>query len=84
MRSIVKEIVNCPLSGVVKRLYLHGKVFELVALQLTGILPHEERLPKSITNSQIHQAAEILRSQLEQPPCQTTLVQYYEILKLLK
>ncbi len=83
MRSVVRQIIDCPFVGAPKRLYLQGKVFELMALQLDGILEPADRVapgatPGSLrpdTLAQIHYAAEILRSQIENPPDQTTLAQ---------
>jgi AraC-like DNA-binding protein len=77
MRSVVQQIINCPFWGTTKRLYLQGKVFELMALQLEGVLSHEATTPsdslKTDTIARIHHAAEILRSHLEHPPSQVDL-----------
>ena len=83
IRSVVRQIIDCPFMGAPKRLYLQGKVFELMALQLDGILEPADgaalgAAPGSLrpdTLAQIHYAADILRSQLESPPDQTTLAQ---------
>ncbi|MBW4651979.1 MAG: AraC family transcriptional regulator [Kaiparowitsia implicata GSE-PSE-MK54-09C] len=79
MRSVVQQIINCPFLGITKRLYLQGKVFELMALQLDGMLSHEATPSsdslKADTIARIHYAAEILRSHLENPPSQTELAQ---------
>ncbi|MEM9804583.1 MAG: AraC family transcriptional regulator [Cyanobacteria bacterium P01_D01_bin.56] len=77
IRTVVQQIINCPFSGVTKRLYLQGKVFELMALQLEGITSsvHQNRALKPETVARVQQAAAILRSHLETPPCQTTLAQ---------
>ncbi|MEO0537513.1 MAG: AraC family transcriptional regulator [Cyanobacteria bacterium P01_A01_bin.123] len=75
MRTVVQQIIDCPFLGAPKRLYLQGKVFELMALQLDGIsntVPPPPSL-KSDTVARIHYAAEILRSHLETPPAQTEL-----------
>jgi AraC-like DNA-binding protein len=80
MRSVVQQIIDCPYLGITKRLYLQGKVFELMALQLEGMLSHEAATPsdslKADTIARIHYAAEILRSRLESPPLQTELAQF--------
>jgi hypothetical protein len=72
MRSVVRQMIDCPFLGITKRLYLQGKVFELMALQLEGVLSHEATPPsdslKADTITRIHYAAEILRSRLESPP----------------
>jgi len=79
MRLVVQQIIDCPFLGATKRLYWQGKVLELMALQLAGVLPVQEGSPsvsiKSDTIARIHQAAEILRSHLENPPNQTALAQ---------
>ena len=79
MRSVVQQIINCQLLGAAKRLYLQGKVFELMALQLDALLSHGQavapRLLKPDMVTRIHYAAEILRSRLENPPSQTELAQ---------
>lgn len=78
MRSVVQQMIDCPWIGITKRLYLQGKVFELMALQLNGILepqPAPSGSLKTDTIARIHYAAEILRSHLENPPNQTTLAQ---------
>lgn len=79
MRSVVQQIINCPFLGITKRMYLQGKVFELMALQLDGMLSHEATPSsdslKADTIARIHSAAEILRSRLESPPLQTELAQ---------
>ncbi|MBE7385499.1 MAG: helix-turn-helix transcriptional regulator [Leptolyngbya sp. SIO1E4] len=79
MRSVVQQIIDCPLLGAAKRLYLQGKVFELMALQLDALLSHgHPAAPGSLKPdvvTRIHYAAEILRSRLENPPSQTELAQ---------
>lgn len=79
MRAVVKQIVACPLLGISKQMYLQGKVFELMALQLDGIVSNREACPscslKTDTVTRIHHAAEILRSHMENPPNQTVLAQ---------
>jgi AraC-like DNA-binding protein len=79
MRSVVKQMIDCPFLGAAKRLYLQGKVFELMGLQLNVIMEgHIASLTASLkpdTATRIHYAAEILRSQLEHPPSQLELAQ---------
>ena len=80
IRSVVQQMVDCPFTGVIKRMYLQGKAFELMALQLESILdlsttPKNATL-KPDTAARIHQAAAILRSRLENPPSQTDLAQH--------
>lgn len=79
MRTVVQQMIDCPFLGIPKRLYLQGKVFELMALQLDGLLNIDQvaqiPLPKADTVARIHYAAEILRSHLEHPPNQIELSQ---------
>jgi len=79
MRSVVQQIIDCPFVGMTKRLYLQGKAFELIALQLDSSLNQGSVGPspslKADTVACIHYAAEILRSRLEYPPSQTELSQ---------
>ncbi|MEO1446000.1 MAG: AraC family transcriptional regulator [Cyanobacteria bacterium J06635_11] len=78
VRSVVQQIIDCPFTGITKRLYLQGKVFELMALQLDGAIarpPTQSPLVKPDLAARIHQAAAILRSNLETPPGQTALAQ---------
>ncbi len=79
MRLVVRQIIDCPFWGMTKRLYLQGKVFELMALQLDDILNQGSAASftslKTDTVARIHYAAEILRSRLENPPNQTVLAQ---------
>ena len=77
MRSIVKQIIDCPFMGAIKRLYLQGKILELMALQLEAVTGQGTASPttalKPDTIARIHYAAEILRSHLEHPPIQIDL-----------
>jgi AraC-like DNA-binding protein len=77
MRLVVQQLIDCPFLGITKQLYLQGKVFELIALQLNSVLNNKNTSPSGALKpdmiSRIHHAAEILRSHLENPPNQTTL-----------
>ncbi|WP_442941704.1 helix-turn-helix domain-containing protein [Nostoc sp.] len=73
IQMVAQQIVNCPYHGMTRRLYLQGKVLELMALQLapflaeqTGVQP-SPRL-KNTTIARIHDAKEILLSHLDNPP----------------
>lgn len=77
MQRVVRQIVNCSLMGIAKRFYLQGKVFELIGLQLESV-QNLQRSPASLkpgTVEQVQMAAQILRSQLENPPNQKVLAQ---------
>ena len=79
MRSVIRQIIDCPFLGISKRAYLQSKVFELIALQLDGVLNPgqavDSRMLKADAVSRVHYAAEILRSHLENPPNQMVLAQ---------
>jgi len=85
MRLVVQQIIDCPFLGTTKRVYLQGKVFELMALQLEGVVDNSAigrlrqqetvSLLKPSTIARIYHAAEILRSHLEHPPSQIELAQ---------
>lgn len=79
MRAVMRQIIDCPFVGMTKCLYLQGKVFELMALQLDGMLDDKSPAPAEALKpdrvAQIHYAAEILRSRLEAPPSQVDLAQ---------
>ncbi|MBD2360340.1 helix-turn-helix transcriptional regulator [Anabaena minutissima FACHB-250] len=71
--GIAQQIINCPYQGMTKRMYLQGKVLELMALQLAPILSAQEGLQpsprlKPDTIARIHLAREILSTRLENPP----------------
>lgn len=73
VQSVAQQIVNCPYQGTAKRIYLQGKVVELMALQLAPILAEQERRQPSPrlraeTIDCIYRAREILLSHLENPP----------------
>ncbi|MGI2902638.1 AraC family transcriptional regulator [Tolypothrix sp. VBCCA 56010] len=73
IRFLTQQIINCPYQGITKRMYLQGKVLELMALQLAPILADrgiQQTAPrlKSETIARIHHAREIMLSRLENPP----------------
>ncbi|PSN08516.1 AraC family transcriptional regulator [filamentous cyanobacterium CCT1] len=73
MRSLVYQMWHAPYRGVVKRLYLQAKVFELLALHL-DLISDDASQPqpcgglKPDTVARLHYAKEILTNQLENPP----------------
>lgn len=73
IQGIAQQIINCPFQGVTKKIYLNGKIFELIALQLAAILENEvktQTLPrlKPDTVARIHHARDILHCRLQNPP----------------
>jgi len=80
MRRLVQQILNAPYQGITKRIYLQGKVFELLAIQLELIMVDrgERRSSprlKPDTIERVHYAKEILATQLENPPSSLELAQ---------
>jgi AraC-like DNA-binding protein len=73
MRSLAQQIWNAPYSGTMRRMYLHGKAWELLALQLDLVSIDQASSGgvvtlKRDTISRLHHAREILQRQVEQPP----------------
>ncbi|MFQ4142477.1 AraC family transcriptional regulator [Chlorogloeopsis sp. ULAP02] len=80
IRGTAQQIINCPYQGMTKRMYLQGKVLELIALQLAPILSAQDGLQpaprlKADTIARIHLAREILLTNLENPPSLLELTQ---------
>jgi len=80
MRSLAQQMWNPPYRGTAKRMYLQGKVFELVAMHLDLIASEQQpihELPgfKPDTIARIHHAKEILTTQLDYPPSLCELAQ---------
>jgi AraC-like DNA-binding protein len=73
IQGVAHQIINCPLQGVTKRVYLQGKVLELMALQLAPLMTNNDTLLKPLqlkpkTIARLHHARKILLSRLENPP----------------
>ncbi|MFQ4146616.1 AraC family transcriptional regulator [Chlorogloeopsis sp. ULAP02] len=80
IQSVTQQIVNCPYQGISKRIYLQGKIVELMALQLAPILAEKGKTQpypglRKETIDCIYQAKEILLSRLENPPSSWDLAQ---------
>ena len=73
MHRAVQDILQCPFQGLTQRMYLEGKVWELMALQLAQTLemPQPNQGPKPLKSEdieRIHYAKEVLTSRLTNPP----------------
>jgi AraC-like DNA-binding protein len=71
MHTALQQLVQAPYRGMMQRLFLESKVLELLALQLMQIQEADSTLSVRIKPSeieQVHQAKEILLSNLLQPP----------------
>jgi AraC-like DNA-binding protein len=77
---VARQIINCPYEGMTKRMYLQGKVIELMALQLAPILAEQKKSQPSPrlrreTIDSIYRARKILVSRLENAPSLLDLAQ---------
>jgi len=79
MRSLAQQMWNTPYRGAAKRIHLQAKVFELIAIYLDLISAQKpsHNIPqlKPETIARLHQAKEILTTQLEHPPSVLELAQ---------
>lgn len=79
MQTIVRQIWQHPYQGTIARMYLEGKVLELLAMQfaqLTELKPNTVRATlKRKSIDRIYQAKEILATSLENPPSILELTQ---------
>jgi AraC-like DNA-binding protein len=78
MQSALRQILLCPYGGLIKQLYLDGKVMELLALLLEQELEAQQGKNyvcalKPEEMEQIHFARQLLLQQLQQPPSIATL-----------
>jgi AraC-like DNA-binding protein len=80
IQIVAQQIFNCPYKGITRRMYLQGKIQELMALQLAPILTEQDGMQpyprlKAQTIARIHRAEKILLSRLENPPSLIELAQ---------
>lgn len=81
--TIVKQIINAPFRGAIKKIYLQGKVLELLALQLEAVST-EQNCPKasklkSPTIDRIYHAKDILDLTYKDPPSIVELAKQVQI-----
>ena len=73
MQTALHQLLHCPFEGVVRKMYLESKVWELMALLIEQEqqLHKGKRAPKQIKTAdieRIHQAKDILVQRLDNPP----------------
>ena len=72
MRAVLDRIESCPFHGSLKRLYLEGKVLELLALRLAEIPEAEPQralqAPGRRQVERLHQARAIMAEHIQSPP----------------
>jgi AraC family transcriptional regulator, transcriptional activator of the genes for pyochelin and ferripyochelin receptors len=75
--QILQQILHCPYAGFLKRIYFQGKAWELLALTFEQFLSQapasSSTLIKPSEVEKIHQAKEILVSNLDKPPSLSSL-----------
>lgn len=79
VRAVAQQMLQCPFHGVTRRLFLQAKVFELLALQLDGMMSDQGTPPpatlKTVTVERIYEARARLVARLENPPSIPELAQ---------
>lgn len=73
MRSLAQQIWNAPYCGAARQMYLYGKAWELLAMQIDAVTVDQATLEPVITLrpdtiDRLHHAKEILTQQVEHPP----------------
>jgi AraC-like DNA-binding protein len=73
MQVVIQQILHCPYQGMIKRIFLESKVFELMSLLVEADVTEREGkkdIPKLKNDDiqRIHYAKEILSQRLENPP----------------
>jgi AraC-like DNA-binding protein len=73
MFVLLQQILKPPYQGMMKRMYLEGKVLELLALQLNQFLHNEQAIRaaiklRPIDIEKVYHARDIIISQAENPP----------------
>jgi AraC family transcriptional regulator, transcriptional activator of the genes for pyochelin and ferripyochelin receptors len=70
MNRVIQQIIYCPATGWLKRLYLQGKAYELMMLALAPFQPEPSRLEMPLKPGvveRVHHARAILLSRLDEP-----------------
>jgi AraC family transcriptional regulator, transcriptional activator of the genes for pyochelin and ferripyochelin receptors len=80
MQTALQQIINVPYEGMIQRIYLEGKVLELLALQFAQLIDNDlAKKPlinlKSADIEKIYQARDILTHNYEHPPSLLDLAQ---------
>jgi AraC family transcriptional regulator, transcriptional activator of the genes for pyochelin and ferripyochelin receptors len=73
MHQILQQILHCPYQGLLRKMYLQGKAWELLTLSFEPFLPKKiatslSKLLKPTEIEKIHQAKDILLRNLNNPP----------------
>lgn len=68
---IAHQVLNCPLQGPARRLFMEGKVLEILALQLGSLSsssPRETSVPNRAERERLEEARRILDTEYSDPP----------------
>jgi AraC family transcriptional regulator, transcriptional activator of the genes for pyochelin and ferripyochelin receptors len=73
MHQILQQILHCPYQGLLRKMYLQGKAWDLLTLSFEPFLPKkiatsQSKLLKPSEIEKIHQAKDILLRNLNNPP----------------
>jgi len=73
MQLVIRQILNCPYQGLMKRIYLESKVMELITLRLEQFLQDSRTISpfgslQTDDIDRIYEAKTLLIQQLDQPP----------------
>lgn len=82
MQTVFQQILHCPYQGFTRRLYLEGKLWEMMTLILEDMeadTPPPAPVLKPDDVERIHYAGEILRSHLTHPPSLLGLARQVQI-----
>jgi AraC-like DNA-binding protein len=84
MRSLAQQIWNAPYCGATQQMYLYGKVWELLAMQIELVIADQANAGavaqfRPDTIAKLHYAKEILTQQLEHPPSIPELARQVEV-----
>ena len=82
MQTVLWQITNVPYQGMLQRMYLESKTLELLVLQLAQLLETDKQKTINLKRSEIdkiHQAKEILITNIAEPPSLIDLAQQLEI-----
>ncbi len=72
MHLVLKQILDCPYVNSLRRLYLEGKIYELLAMRLEQLITRDKSINSFRIGSQdiekVEYAKELLVRQMESPP----------------